>query len=51
MQDEEFFFFSYCLEAIGTSMVDIKADNPNDGSTGQRPGSNGSIGELLLLIY
>ena len=56
------FFFRYTSEAMGSSMVDVKVDEPNDGSTAcltdagrknltwRRPGSNSSIGELLLLI-
>ena len=34
MQEEgENFFFMYTSEAMGSSMVDVKADEPNDGST------------------
>ena len=48
---------------MGTSVVDVKEDEPNDRSTPrqtrywadvpreQQPGSNSSIEELLLLIY
>ena len=48
---------------MGSSIVDVKANEPNDGSmaslmgagwtnlTGQQPGSKSLIRKLLLLIY
>ena len=60
--EENGFFFRYSSDTIGSSVVDVKADKPNDMSmtkpgaertnpTGQWPGSNRSIRELLLFIY
>ena len=64
MQEEGnfFFFILYTSEAMGSSMVDIKVDEPMMGQQqtlpgagwtnpmGQQPGSNSLIGVLLLLI-
>ena len=58
-----FFCPRYTSEAMCKSVVDLKADEPNDWSTerltrcwgtnpmDQQPGSNSSIGELQLLIF
>ena len=57
MRGKDFCLFS---NAMGSSMVDVKVDKPNDrlmpgsehtNSKGQQPGSNSSVGELLLFIY
>ena len=44
----------FLLKAMGISMVDVKADKPGSWHTNptvQRPGSNSSIGELLMITY